>query len=251
MDHTLSPGEQSRARTRRREAETQTNLLLNRSTDSKSVMSDFNPYRYLASEGFLPGYSFPRLPLAAYIPRSGNRRNADGDYLQRPRFLAIREFGPGALIYHEGARYQVTRVQLPPDASGDLATAEARRCDGCGYHHDVKAGSDLCAMCGEPLRGKRTGLLQPHTVYTTPRERISSTRRSWAQGRVPSGDVVRVPGSRRPQGPSHLARRRRGGRARPGPGLRRLGDCRQPGPGSATRRASRTVTGWTWATAAG
>ncbi|URM92769.1 protein kinase [Streptomyces sp. MRC013] len=174
VDHTLSPGEQGRARTRRREAETQTNLLLNRSADSKSVMSDFNPYRYLASEGFLPGYSFPRLPLAAYVPRSGNRRNADGDYLQRPRFLAIREFGPGALIYHEGARYQVTRVQLPPDASGDLATAEARRCDGCGYHHDVKAGSDLCAMCGEPLRGKRTGLLHLHTVYTTPRERISS-----------------------------------------------------------------------------
>src|SRR5690606_27559311 len=147
VDHTLSPGEQSRARTRRREAETQTNLLLNRSTDSKSLTSDFNPYPYLASEGFLPGYRFPRLPLPPYIPRSGNRRHADGDYLQRPRFLAIREFGPGALIYHEGARYQVTRVQLPPDASGDLATAEARRCDGCGYHHDVRAGSDLCAMC--------------------------------------------------------------------------------------------------------
>ncbi|MET7712977.1 protein kinase [Streptomyces sp. NPDC005407] len=174
VDHTLSPGEQGRARTRRREAETQTNLLLNRSSDSKSVMSDFNPYRYLASEGFLPGYSFPRLPLAAYIPRSGNRRNADGDYLQRPRFLAIREFGPGALIYHEGARYQVTRVQLPPDASGDLATAEARRCYGCGYHYAVKVGSDVCTMCGESLRDKRTGLLHLHTVYTTPRERISS-----------------------------------------------------------------------------
>ncbi|MGX1541152.1 protein kinase domain-containing protein [Streptomyces adustus] len=174
VDHTLSPGEQSRARSRRREAETQTNLLLNRSTDSKSVMSDFNPYRYLASEGFLPGYSFPRLPLAAYIPRSGNRRNADGDYLQRPRFLAIREFGPGALIYHEGARYQVTRVQLPPDTSGDLATAEAKRCDGCGYHYAVKPGSDKCTMCGEELNSKRTGLLHLHTVYTTPRERISS-----------------------------------------------------------------------------
>ncbi|MFF7766073.1 protein kinase [Streptomyces massasporeus] len=174
VDHTLTQGEQSRARSRRREAETQTNLLLNRSTDSKSVMSDFNPYRYLASEGFLPGYSFPRLPLAAYIPRSGNRRNADGDYLQRPRFLAIREFGPGALIYHEGARYQVTRVQLPPDASGELATAEARRCDGCGYHYTVKPGLDQCDLCKEELRGKRTGLLHLHTVYTTPRERISS-----------------------------------------------------------------------------
>ncbi|MER5498552.1 protein kinase [Streptomyces sp. NPDC002561] len=174
VDHTLSQGEQSRARSRRREAETQTNLLLNRSSDSKSVMSDFNPYRYLASEGFLPGYSFPRLPLAAYIPRSGNRRNADGDYLQRPRFLAIREFGPGALIYHEGARYQVTRVQLPPDASGDLATAETRRCDNCGYHHVVKPGVDVCEMCDESLGKKRTGLLHLHTVYTTPRERISS-----------------------------------------------------------------------------
>ncbi|WP_225843868.1 protein kinase domain-containing protein [Streptomyces albus] len=174
VDHTLSSGEQSRARSRRREAETQTNLLLNRSVDSKSVMSDFNPYRYLASEGFLPGYSFPRLPLAAYIPRSGNRRNADGDYLQRPRFLAIREFGPGALIYHEGARYQVTRVQLPPDASGDLATAEARRCDSCGYHHAVRPGVDKCTMCGAELGSKRTGLLHLHTVYTTRRERISS-----------------------------------------------------------------------------
>ncbi|MFD9540141.1 protein kinase [Streptomyces sp. NPDC060022] len=174
VDHTLSQGEQARARSRRREAETQTALLLNRSSDSKSLMSDFNPYRYLASEGFLPGYSFPRLPLAAYIPRSGNRRNADGDYLQRPRFLAIREFGPGALIYHEGARYQVTRVQLPPDASGDLATAEAKRCDECGYHYEGSAGADICDMCKEPLRGRRQNLLHLHTVYTTPRERISS-----------------------------------------------------------------------------
>ncbi|MGW7609559.1 protein kinase domain-containing protein [Streptomyces sp. NPDC054766] len=206
VDHTLSPGEQSRARSRRREAETQTNLLLNRSTDSKSVMSDFNPYRYLASEGFLPGYSFPRLPLAAYIPRSGNRRNADGDYLQRPRFLAIREFGPGALIYHEGARYQVTRVQLPPDTSGDLATAEAKRCDGCGYHYAVKPGSDRCTMCGEELRSKRTGLLHLHTVYTTPRERISSDEeeRRRAGFRLETSYAFQDHGARRGRLTSHV-----------------------------------------------
>lgn len=206
VDHTLSPGEQGRARSRRREAETQTNLLLNRSVDSKSVMSDFNPYRYLASEGFLPGYSFPRLPLAAYIPHAGNRRNTDGDYLQRPRFLAIREFGPGALIYHEGARYQVTRVQLPPDASGDLATAEARRCDSCGYHHPVKIGVDRCSMCGEELKGKRTGLLQLHTVYTSRRERISSDEeeRRRAGFRLETSYAFHDHGSRRGRLTSHV-----------------------------------------------
>jgi hypothetical protein len=207
VDHTLSPGEQGRARMRRREAETQSNLLLNRSSDSKSVMSDFNPYRYLASEGFLPGYSFPRLPLAAYIPRSGNRRNADGDYLQRPRFLAIREFGPGALIYHEGARYQVTRAQLPPDASGDLATAEARRCTGCGHHHDVKPGLDRCLMCDEPLTHKHTNLLHLTTVYTTPRERISSDEeeRRRAGFRLETSYAFQDHGTRKGRLTSHVA----------------------------------------------
>lgn len=173
LDYSLTETDRVRANARRREAETQLNLLMNESVDSKSVLSDFNPYRYLASEGFLPGYSFPRLPLAAYIPTVGRRRG-EGDYLQRPRFLAIREFGPGALIYHEGARYQVTRIQLPPDASGDLATSEARRCAHCGYHHDPADRQDRCGMCDEPLGAGTHGLLQLHTVYTTRRERISS-----------------------------------------------------------------------------
>ncbi|HEX6970395.1 MAG TPA: protein kinase [Micromonosporaceae bacterium] len=173
LDHTLSERDRKIAVNRRREAETQLNLLKNDSVESKSVLSDFNPYRYLASEGFLPGYSFPRLPLAAYIPTTG-RRSGDGDYLQRPRFLAIREFGPGALIYHEGARYQVTRIQLPPNASGEVVTSEARRCARCGYHHDVRERADRCEMCDAPLPDKTTGLLQLHTVYTVRRERISS-----------------------------------------------------------------------------
>ncbi len=173
LDHTLSERDRRIAVGRRKEAETQLNLLKNESVDSRSVLSDFNPYRYLASEGFLPGYSFPRLPLAAYVPTTG-RRFGDGDYLQRPRFLAIREFGPGALIYHEGARYQVTRIQLPPDAAGDVVTSEAYRCAHCGYHHDAKERADRCQMCDEPLGEKTSGLLHLHTVYTKRRERISS-----------------------------------------------------------------------------
>src|SRR5699024_2411897 len=136
LDHSLSERDRAQATNRRREAETQILLLKNESQDSRSPRSDFNPYRYLAGQGFLPGYSFPRLPLAAYIPTRRSRFD-EGDFLQRPRFVAVREFGPGALIYHEGSRYQVTRVQLPPEATRELSTRSAVRCGHCGSHPPV------------------------------------------------------------------------------------------------------------------
>lgn len=171
-DYSVKKKEREYAASRRREAETQLRLL--RNEDSGLSQTDFYSYRYLASEGFLPGYSFPRLPLAAYIP--GRHGPADGDYLQRPRFIAIREFGPGALVYHEGARYQVNRVQLPPTQPGQTAieTQAARRCDDCGYLHDKDVGVDVCDSCGATLRGTTYGLLRLQTVYTQRRERISS-----------------------------------------------------------------------------
>jgi hypothetical protein len=43
----------------------QLNLLLDASDDQHA---DFYSYRYFASEGFLPGYNFPRLPLSAFLP---------------------------------------------------------------------------------------------------------------------------------------------------------------------------------------
>ena len=129
---------------RDREAGQRLEILLNDS-DSKG-QSDFYTLRYLASEGFLPGYSFPRLPLAAFIP--GIRRGKDNNstWLQRSRFLAISEFGPDSLIYHEGARYQVKRVSLPRDSDGggvgDVVLGEARVCVACGYLHQREAGLD-------------------------------------------------------------------------------------------------------------
>ncbi len=164
------------AQARRREAESQLRLL--RNEDDESNHSDFYTYRYLASEGFLPGYSFPRLPLAAYIPavRGAVGKFDGGDYIQRPRFLAISEFGPGALIYHEGARYEVTRVQVPLSQTGQgvIDTSEARRCSECGYHHDRKPGLDVCENCGNELGSTTYGLMELTTVYTRRRERISS-----------------------------------------------------------------------------
>lgn len=165
----------SRQIAQRRAADARNQLVLLRNEDSQNGQTDFYSYRYFASEGFLPGYSFPRLPLAAYIPErrsAGGKR--DGDYLQRPRFLAINEFGPGALIYHEGARYEVVRVQLPRNAEAGAETEEARRCEACGYHHPVGVGTDVCDSCGGRLGLKTYGLLRLQTVFTRRRERISS-----------------------------------------------------------------------------
>jgi hypothetical protein len=176
----VAPGTPRRAQeaaaTREREARDRLRLLANE--NSEMSQTDFYSYRYLASEGFLPGYSFPRLPLAAYIPgsRPTRGRNAGGGYLQRPRFLAIREFGPGSLIYHEGARYEVVRVQLPRshEIGGGLDTEDASRCEACGYHHPVSVGTDTCESCGARLGAKTYGLLRLQTVHTRRRERISS-----------------------------------------------------------------------------
>ena len=176
LESKLSARARQAATTRRREAENQLRLL--RNEDDESGHSDFYTYRYFASEGFLPGYSFPRLPLAAYIPavRGTVGTRDGGDYIQRPRFLAISEFGPGSLIYHEGARYEVNRIQVPLSPSGQATvdTSEARRCESCGYHHDRRAGLDVCENCGQELGATTHGLMQLTTVYTRRRERISS-----------------------------------------------------------------------------
>ena len=85
---------------RRAQAESQIRLL----TEAEGIYEgDFYSYRYFAAEGFLPGYNFPRLPLSAFVPGRRQRRGRD-EFVSRPRFLAISEFGPRALIYHEGAR---------------------------------------------------------------------------------------------------------------------------------------------------
>jgi hypothetical protein len=172
VDVSVPHRERDNAARRARDARVQLTLLSNEGSDD--FQTDFYSYRYFASEGFLPGYSFPRLPLAAYIPGLAGRR--EGDYIQRPRFIGIGEFGPGAVIYHEGARYQVVSVALPPAEPGQegTVTATARRCRACGYLHPEAVGIDVCENCREPLRDTTRALLRLTSVRTARRDRISS-----------------------------------------------------------------------------
>ena len=136
--------------------------------------SDFYTYRYLATEGFLPGYNFPRLPLYAFVPGEGG----SGAYLQRARFLAISEFGPRSLIYHEGRAFRVVKAKLPPetrttDGQG-LATGDIAICPNCGAGHDGEV--ERCHACNAVMAGalpvKRT--LRIDNVEAMPVERITA-----------------------------------------------------------------------------
>lgn len=136
--------------------------------------SDFYSYRYLATEGFLPGYNFPRLPLYAFIPGEGKT----GSFLQRARFLAISEFGPRSLIYHEGRAYRVMKAKLPPEVrTGDgseLATKDIFICSNCGACHDGEV--ERCHACNASMAGEipvqRT--LRIDNVEAAPAERITA-----------------------------------------------------------------------------
>jgi ATP-dependent helicase YprA (DUF1998 family)/very-short-patch-repair endonuclease len=173
---TIGASEASKQRARGRISEARAALDLLKGQVDDVLQGDFYTYRYFASEGFLPGYSFPRLPLSAFIPAQRRTRNGEGDFIQRPRFLAISEFGPGAFIYHEGARYQVDRVSLPARDDGTgVNITEIKRCSTCGYLHE-STDPDTCQHCGAPLdiTTTMTNLMRLLSVKTRRRERISA-----------------------------------------------------------------------------
>ena len=104
-----------------------------------SCQSDFYSYRYFAVEGFLPGYSFPRLPLSAFIPARGGPARRRTSTCSGPGSWRSPSSGRGALIYHEGARYQVNRVILPAARTTAPASTSPRpsAASACGYLHDA------------------------------------------------------------------------------------------------------------------
>lgn len=165
------------------DANNQMRLLVDpRSRNSTS--SDFYSYRYLASQGFLPGYNFPRLPLLAWIPSSNPDEN-DATTVSRSRFLALSEFGPRSLIYHQGKVFRVVKAKLNAttsvamaDGSTQLTTADIIICDQCGYGIVVtthQGGPDRCPCCNSLLTEeiRVNSLYRIETVETRMVQRIS------------------------------------------------------------------------------
>src|SRR5205823_276576 len=94
---------------------------------------------------FLPGYNFTRLPLRTFLEGSGGT----GEFISRPRVLALREFGPRNVIYHSGTKYEVRRLRV-----NDLETArsKAKVSLRTGYFLDGEEYErDICPFSGDAL----------------------------------------------------------------------------------------------------
>ena len=184
-NHALSERERMGADQRLKAARMQQQLLL--ADKSGNHNNDFSTYRYLASQCFMPGYNFPRLPLMAYLP--GTREQVGGGkYLTRPRFVGISEFGPHSLIYHEGNTYKVKgalislQENILPSSTAILATQDGLVCGSCGHMHlGTSIESELCCNCNTALEMHPNGnavripsLYQIEQVTTTRADRITS-----------------------------------------------------------------------------
>jgi superfamily II DNA/RNA helicase len=105
----------------------QMDLLLNQSSNpkntskqTKSDQAEFYPYRYLASEGFLPGYGFTRLPIRTFLEKEDK---GGGEFVSRARYIGLGEFGPKNVIYHDGSKYRIDQIILT-DAEAKLEQAK-------------------------------------------------------------------------------------------------------------------------------
>jgi len=128
-----------------RQAIRQLNLLRNDLFGRSTELSEFYPYRYLASEGFLPGYNFTRLPVRVFLPPS----DSSGEFVSRPRPIALREFGPLNIIYHSGRKYRVCQLVVQ-DAESALEEAKISKKAGYFLTKDQK-DLEICPFSGVSL----------------------------------------------------------------------------------------------------
>ncbi|NVK64978.1 MAG: DEAD/DEAH box helicase [Flavobacteriales bacterium] len=173
-DPTIKSGSQEKKNANKDQflAQRQRELLLN-DTRNQNSQSEFYIFRYLAAEGFLPGYNFTRLPVRTFI---GTRDK--GEYISRPRFIALKEFGPNNLIYHMGSKYRVNRMMLT-DSEHLLHKIKISKSTGYAFLDDEGISINNDPITNKELKGDENVELNPNLLelaegQTKLMERISS-----------------------------------------------------------------------------
>ncbi len=145
--HGLPAAERKEAKIQQAQANEQIALL---ERGAATGGSDFYTYRYLATEGFLPGYNFPRLPLYAYVPAAsgGGPKAAYPAARALPRHRRVRAAQPDL---SRGPRLPGLQGEAAARASAPKTAAALRPtssivCDECGaaHQHDEPERCHAC-----------------------------------------------------------------------------------------------------------
>lgn len=148
-------------------------LLKNDSNSTMNNESEFYIFRYLASEGFLPGYNFTRLPIRTFV---GYKHNDQGEYLSRPRAVALKEFGPHNTLYHNGSKYRINRMMVL-DAESIQRKIKISKDTGYIFIDDEAELANVDPITLRELKGDRaeykTTLIELSESEGMPQERIS------------------------------------------------------------------------------
>ena len=185
--HTLDQKERRQLEAIRGNAEKQMELLRGGSDDKQS---DFYTYRYLATEGFLPGYNFPRLPLVAFVstgaaghrggPRSSARASSASPSSGRTASSTTRggAIGSAGCILKSGDQRAET---------GELATRSFYICENAGppipTHDPISATpaasrSATRAKSATPTASSRSRQCPPSVSQPTTRSAAARDLRS-------------------------------------------------------------------------
>ena len=145
--------------------------LLSLQDSKSSILSEFYTFRYLAAEGFLPGYNFTRLPLRVFL--GSKDRN---EYISRARAVAIKEFGPHNIIYHNGNKFSVNRITLG-DVSIEPTKITAFSETGYAFIDEEIKGVNQDPITGKEMKADNiilyNNLLEMDEVQSQSNERIS------------------------------------------------------------------------------
>lgn len=123
-------------------------MLLGQNQGKNAEENEFYPYRYFASEGFLPGYNFTKLPQRALL----QYKNSDKvEYLSRAKSLALTEFGPQNIIYNDGGKFRVSRMMLTGEVTPNKFFYNPKT--GVIYKNQENASHHTDIITGESLDG--------------------------------------------------------------------------------------------------
>lgn len=139
--------ERKDAHLKQQRAENMRDRLLGKNQGKNREENEFYPYRYFASEGFLPGYNFTKLPQRALLQYKGDKI----EFLSRPKRLALSEFGPQNIIYNNGGKFRITRMMLSGDVVNHKFFYNPKT--GVIYKDQENATNHVDIITGESLDG--------------------------------------------------------------------------------------------------